>query len=80
VYHNPFANCPLSLDVFDGEFDEQFAANREGLYERVPPGLRMSSVPLWTLEEDRSDLEIELTLREMAEGLFVAEIDNLHVP
>jgi hypothetical protein len=37
-------------------------------------------VPLWTREEGRSDLEIELTLREVSEGLIIAAIDNLHVP
>jgi hypothetical protein len=44
VYHNPFADRPLSLDVFDGEFDEQFAANEEGLYERVFVGALVASL------------------------------------
>jgi hypothetical protein len=35
-------------------------------------------VPLWTREEGRSDLSLELTLREGNDGLAV-EIDDIHV-
>jgi hypothetical protein len=36
-------------------------------------------VPLWTLEEGRSDLEVDLTLREVMDGIFSVEVDDLHV-
>ena len=36
------------------------------------------AVPLWTKEEGRSDLFLELSLSE-EDGLFEIEIDNLHV-
>jgi hypothetical protein len=36
-------------------------------------------VPLWTLEEGRSDLELDLTLRELMDGIYELEIDDLHV-
>ena len=35
---------------------------------------------LWTLEEGRSDLELDLTLIQVADGLWSARIDDLHVP
>ncbi len=37
-------------------------------------------VPLWTVEEGRSDLELELTLREVIDGVFSVQLDDLHVP
>ena len=36
-------------------------------------------VDLWTAEEGRSDLTLELTVRERQQGGFAVEIDNLHV-
>ena len=37
------------------------------------------NVGLWTAEEGRSDLTLELTLREGEEEIFDVEIDNVHV-
>jgi hypothetical protein len=37
-------------------------------------------VPLWTLEEGRSDLHVELTLKEVMEEIYNVELDNLRVP
>ena len=34
---------------------------------------------LWTAEEGRSDLSLELTLTDNFEDLFKVEIDNIHV-
>jgi hypothetical protein len=34
---------------------------------------------LWTLEEGRSDLSLELSLVEVAAGLWTVQIDNIHV-
>ena len=36
-------------------------------------------VDLWTVEEGRSDLTLELTIRETAGDLYDVEIENLHV-
>jgi hypothetical protein len=36
--------------------------------------------PLWTLEEGRSDLELVLTVTEVADGLWHAHVDDLLVP
>lgn len=36
-------------------------------------------VDLWTLEEGRSDLTLELTLRESGTDTYRVEVDNLHV-
>jgi hypothetical protein len=36
-------------------------------------------VPLWTREEGRSDLSLELTVREGSTGKLRVEVDNLHV-
>ncbi|HEX6207981.1 MAG TPA: hypothetical protein VF058_06425 [Actinomycetota bacterium] len=36
-------------------------------------------IPLWTEEEGRSDLTLELTLTEFAPGLFSIEVDGIHV-
>ena len=36
-------------------------------------------IDLWTAEEGRSDLTLELTLRDSANDLYDVEIDNLHV-
>jgi hypothetical protein len=36
-------------------------------------------VPLWTEEEGRSDLTLQLTIRPGRAGVFVVEIDDLHV-
>lgn len=37
-------------------------------------------VPLWTLEEGRSDLELALTMLEIADGLWSVHVDDLLVP
>ena len=37
-------------------------------------------VPLWTREEGRSDLEIVLTLREVIEGVWSSQADDIVVP
>ena len=37
-------------------------------------------IPLWTVEEGRSDLQLVLTLKEVADGLWDAEVDDLLVP
>jgi hypothetical protein len=34
---------------------------------------------LWTIEEGRSDLTLELLLTEVAPGLWSVQIDNVHV-
>jgi hypothetical protein len=36
-------------------------------------------VPLWTLEEGRSDLSVELTLSRGDKDDWVVELDNIHV-
>jgi len=35
---------------------------------------------MWTVEEGRSDLQLVLTLKEVADGLWDAEVDDLLVP
>ena len=37
-------------------------------------------VPFWTVEEGRSDLELVLTLSEVADGLWSVHVDDLLVP
>lgn len=37
-------------------------------------------IPMWTVEEGRSDLQLVLTLKEVADGLWDAEVDDLLVP
>ena len=36
-------------------------------------------VPLWTVEEGRSDLSLELTLEDSGKESYEVEIDDLHV-
>ena len=36
-------------------------------------------VPLWTREDGRSDLTLELTVREQPSGRYAVEVDDLHV-
>lgn len=36
-------------------------------------------VPLWTTEEGRSDLTLQLTVRRAPDGGYAIEIDDLHV-
>jgi hypothetical protein len=36
-------------------------------------------VPLWTIEEGRSDLSLELTVQQRPEGGYIVAIDDLHV-
>jgi hypothetical protein len=43
------------------------------------PGTFHAAVPLWTVEEGRSDLTLELRLREVSEGVFYPEVLNIHV-
>ncbi len=45
--------------------------------ESSPPSWSVR-MPLWTEEEGRSDLSVELTITELAEG-FKIEIDDIHV-
>ena len=51
--------------------------------EVMPGGVERRSwsvnVDLWTAEEGRSDLTLELTVRERQGGRFAVEIDNVHV-
>ncbi|HKG95318.1 MAG TPA: hypothetical protein VKA84_25590 [Gemmatimonadaceae bacterium] len=37
------------------------------------------AVPLWTAEEGRSDLTLELTVRAAPGGAYAIELDNVHV-
>jgi hypothetical protein len=37
------------------------------------------NVDLWTVEEGRSDLTLELRLKEIGEEKYSVEIDNIHV-
>lgn len=43
------------------------------------PSRYSTVVDLWTTDEGRSDLSLELTLIERSPGLFDIEVDNLHV-
>ena len=43
-----------------------------------PPAWSVN-VPLWTAEEGRSDLTLELTVRTGPDGEYAVEIDDLHV-
>ena len=43
-----------------------------------PPTLHVAA-PLWTVEEGRSDLSLELHLIEITEGLFRPHLLNIHV-
>jgi len=45
----------------------------------VEPRAWSVNVYLWTAEEGRSDLTLELTLRESGKEIFDVEIDNIHV-
>ena len=36
--------------------------------------------PLWTLEAGRSDLELQVTAREVFDGIWEIEIDDVLVP
>jgi hypothetical protein len=38
-----------------------------------------AAVDLWTADQGRSDLSLELTLVERSSGLFDIEVDNVHV-
>lgn len=44
----------------------------------VPPQWYVG-VNLWTVEEGRSDLTLELTLTDSAEPYYLVELDDLHV-
>jgi hypothetical protein len=37
------------------------------------------NIPLWTAEEGRSDLTLQVTMRDSAEDLLDVEIDDIHV-
>ena len=58
----------------DEAFDNLDVVEIEGEQPRAW-GVR---VDLWTAEEGRSDLTLELTLREGAEEVYGVEIDNVH--
>jgi hypothetical protein len=47
--------------------------------ERTAPQAWSVYVALWTLEEGRSDLTLELTLRDSDDDIYRVEVDNLHV-
>jgi hypothetical protein len=51
--------------------------NASKVRDSKPPQWSIT-MPLWTLEEGRSDLSIELTLLEKEEG-YKIELDDLHV-
>lgn len=38
------------------------------------------SIPLWTIEEGRSDLELRLSSREVFDGIWVLQVDDVLVP
>jgi hypothetical protein len=44
----------------------------------IPPSWSVY-VPLWTAEEGRSDLTLELTIKQLETNQFQIEVDNLHV-
>ena len=62
------ANPPIGAEQFDD------VVNVEG---RLDPTWSVRT-PLWTLEEGRSDLTLELTVTQRADGLSI-EIDDLGV-
>lgn len=43
------------------------------------PGTYFVAAPLWTAEEGRSDLTLELHLSEIAPGVYDTEVLDLHV-
>jgi hypothetical protein len=47
--------------------------------EGAQPRAWSVNLTLWTAEEGRSDLTLELTLRENGEEIYDVEIDNIHV-
>jgi hypothetical protein len=47
--------------------------------EGVVPRRVAADIPLWTKEEGRSDLTLELMLTEAAPGLWTVRITNIHV-
>jgi hypothetical protein len=38
-----------------------------------------AAVPMWSEEEGRSDLTLELLIKDLGHGLYAAEILNLHM-
>ena len=59
----PEASGPRSVVEIEGSNPEQWSAY----------------VDLWTAEEGRSDLTLELTLTESSRDLYEVQIDNIHV-
>lgn len=56
------------LDVIEVEQGEQSAARRWSV-----------NVPLWSVEEGRSDLTLEVTVMESSSGSFIIQVDELQV-
>jgi len=58
--------------------------NGYGLIDYVPisdskPAAWSVAVPLFTKEEGRSDLTMELTIAQTQDGSYIAQIDDVHV-
>jgi hypothetical protein len=62
----PPADTPLPLDVVP--------------VRRAEPPAWSVETPLWTVEEGRSDLTLQLTVRVAPAGGFQVEVDGIHVP
>jgi hypothetical protein len=60
--------------------DKAFAELDHGTVKDSTPPRHWYAVPLWTLEQGRSDLEMQLALIEFAPGLLLVEIEGIHVP
>src|SRR5262249_28316950 len=61
----PDGQLPEDLDVFE--------------VAGATPRRLAAVMPLMTKEEGRCDLSVELTLIEFGRGLWITEIDNIHV-
>ena len=59
----------------DGAFENLDVVGVEG----ARPREWSVNVDLWTAEEGRSDLTLELTLRENGKNIYDVEIDGIHV-
>lgn len=55
------------------------ASGRNWLKVDCSPDVWSVDVPLFTAEEGRSDLTLSLTIHQLGDGLYRAEIDDLHV-
>jgi len=56
--------------------DDRFHGEVEG----ASPRRYWYDVPLWTVEEGRSDLELRLGVIEIAPGLYDVELEVIYVP